>query len=72
MLDDVSEELTKIPEVMSLYEVTGSADLVALIKCPSILLFRNLLVGNVMKIDGVRNIISSVVLSATKPQHLQS
>jgi DNA-binding Lrp family transcriptional regulator len=65
-LSHVSTELARLPEVFELYEVTGVADLRALIRTESLSDFRTLLGGKILKIRGVRTTVSSVILFAGK------
>ena len=65
-LNQVRSELANLPEVHYLYEVTGAADLRALIRTESLSDFRNLLVNRILKIQGVRTTISAVILLACK------
>jgi DNA-binding Lrp family transcriptional regulator len=65
-LDHVRSELASLAEVHDLYEVTGAADLRALIRTESLPAFRNLLVNKILKIQGVRTTISDIILFAWK------
>jgi len=61
-LENVTQSLVKLPEVTDVYEVTGEYDIVCMLKVESILAFRNVLKDKVLKINGVRSTVSSVVL----------
>lgn len=61
-LERVTEALTKLPEVTDAYEVTGEYDVVAVIEVESIQAFGELLKNRILKIDGVKSTVSSVVL----------
>lgn len=61
-LENVTQALAKLPEVTDVYEVTGEYDIVSMLKVESILHFRNVLKDQVLKINGVRSTVSSVVL----------
>lgn len=61
-LENVTQALVKLPEVTDVYEVTGEYDIVSMLKVDSILAFRNILKDKVLKINGVRSTVSSVVL----------
>ncbi len=54
--------MVKLPEVTDVYEVTGEYDIVCMLKVDNILAFRNILKDQVLKINGVRSTVSSVVL----------
>ena len=61
-LESVTQSLNKLPEVTDVYEVTGEYDIVCMLKVETILAFRNILKDKVLKINGVKSTVSSVVL----------
>ncbi len=61
-LEKVTESLVKLPEATDVYEVTGEYDIVCMLKVENILAFRELLKNRVLKINGVKSTVSSVVL----------
>ena len=61
-LENVTQALVRLPEVTDVFEVTGEYDIVCLLKVESILDFRNILKDKVLKINGVKSTVSSVVL----------
>lgn len=61
-LENVTQALVRLPEVTDAYEVTGEYDIVCMLKVDSILAFRNVLKDKVLKINGVKSTVSSVVL----------
>lgn len=61
-LENVTQALVKLPEVTDVYEVTGEYDIVCMLRVESILAFRNILKDKVLKINGVKSTVSSVVL----------
>ncbi len=61
-LEKVTESLVKLAEVTDVYEVTGEYDIVCMLKVDSILAFREILKNKVLKINGLRSTVSSVVL----------
>jgi DNA-binding Lrp family transcriptional regulator len=65
-IDHVTETLVKLPEVVDVYEVTGEYDIVVTLKVDNILGFRELLKNKVLKINGVKSTVSSVVLYTHK------
>ena len=65
-LEKVTESLVKLPEVMDVFEVTGEYDIVVILKVENILAFRELLKNKVLKINGVKSTVSSVVLYTHK------
>jgi DNA-binding Lrp family transcriptional regulator len=66
LMDDVVQGLSKIDAVEELYEVTGEFDLVALVEASDIESFRDTLKNRIMKINGVKSTVTSIVLSAHK------
>lgn len=71
-LENVTQALVRLPEVTDVFEVTGEYDIVCLLKVDSILAFRNILKDKVLKINGVKSTVSSVVLYDHKREKSQS
>ncbi len=71
-LAKVTDDLVKLPEVVDAYEVTGEYDVVAILQVEDIQSFRELLKDKILKIEGVRSTVSSVVLYAHKHQGTDS
>ncbi len=67
-LDSVANELSKLPNIRDLYEVTGEYDLVAVVSVENALDFRRFLKDKVLKIDGVKSTVTSIVLYSHKEQ----
>lgn len=65
-MDKVVDELVKMPEVLDVYEVTGEFDIVALVSTENLSSFRNFLKNKVLKIDGVKSTVTSIILSTPK------
>jgi len=65
-MDDVVQELQKLPNMEELYEVTGEFDIVSLVSAEDIEEFRDILKNKIMKIKGVKSTVSSVVLHSHK------
>src|SRR5947209_17418585 len=65
-IDNVTDALVKLPEVVDVYEVTGEYDIVVTLKVDNILGFREILKNKVLKINGVKSTVSSVVLYTHK------
>ena len=65
-LGSVSAEVASLAEVLDLYEVTGAADLRALIRTESLSGFRDLLVCKILKIRGLRSATSAIILFTWK------
>lgn len=66
LIDEVVAALSKIEAVEELYEVTGEFDIVTLISASDIESFREILKNRIMKINGVKSTVTSIVLSAHK------
>jgi DNA-binding Lrp family transcriptional regulator len=65
-LDNVVAALSKLENVVHVYEVTGEFDVVTLISAEDTEEFRRILQTRVEKIKGVKSTVSSVVLKAHK------
>ncbi len=65
-LGSVTEKLIDMKEVVDAYEVTGESDIVVLAETEDISEFRNFTKNKLLKIDGIRNSISSFVLYTHK------
>ncbi len=66
LFDEVALALSKLRNVEELYEVTGEFDIVMLVSAEDIEQFRNTIKNEIMKIPGVKNTVSSIVLQASK------
>ncbi|RDE13479.1 MAG: hypothetical protein C4K48_08215 [Candidatus Thorarchaeota archaeon] len=65
-LDDVSKALASLPEVTDVYEVTGESDLVAVVSADDVIGFRNMLKNDILRIDGIKTTVSSVIMYTHK------
>ena len=65
-IDGVIEALNKIDTMEELYEVTGEFDIVTLVSASDIESFRDIMNNRIMKINGVKSTVSSIVLSTHK------
>jgi DNA-binding Lrp family transcriptional regulator len=65
-MDEVIEAVSKVDNVEDLYEVTGEFDIVALVSAADIEEFRDVLKNKIMKIQGVKSTVTSIVLQAFK------
>lgn len=65
-MDKVVDELVKMHEVIDVYEVTGEFDIVALISTENLSSFRNFLKNKVLKIEGIKSTVTSIILSTPK------
>lgn len=66
LLEKVTDSITKFPEVIDVYEVTGEFDLVAMVKADTILDFRRFLKDKIMKMQGIKSTVTSIILFAHK------
>lgn len=66
MLDHVVKELVRVPEVEDVFEVSGETDVIIKVSAHDVASFRKLLKNVILKIDGVRLTITSVVLYTWK------
>jgi DNA-binding Lrp family transcriptional regulator len=65
-LDEVSKNLASLPEVIDVYEVTGESDIVAIVKADDVIGFRNMLKNEILKIDGIKTTVTSVIMYVHK------
>lgn len=65
-LESVANEINKIEEALDVYEVTGEFDIIAIVSTNDIVSFRKLLKDRIMKIDGVKSTVTSMVLYTHK------
>jgi DNA-binding Lrp family transcriptional regulator len=65
-LEDVIRDLCKINSVEEAYEVTGEFDIATMVISKSIEEFRDTLKNKIMKIPGVKSVVSSIVLKVAK------
>ncbi|MCL7388209.1 MAG: Lrp/AsnC ligand binding domain-containing protein [Thaumarchaeota archaeon] len=65
-LDHVCKVLNNMSEVTDVFEVSGDYDIIAIIETESISKFREILKTNILKIEGIKAITSSIVLHTHK------
>jgi len=65
-LNDVSKALAELDEVSDVYEVTGESDIVAIVEADDVVDFRNMLKNKILRIDGVKTTVSSVIMYVHK------
>ena len=61
-LDEVVRALQRIPNIEELSDVTGEFDVVSVVSAKDLEEFRDVLKNKIMKIDGVKSTVSSIVL----------
>lgn len=67
-LEKVAEEITKLPETLDVFEVTGEFDIIAIISTTNIESFRELLKDKVLKIPGIKSTVTSIILHVHKKE----
>lgn len=65
-LESVGEQIAKLEEAIDVYEVTGEFDIVASILVPDVESLRSLVSEKILRIDGVRAAVTTIVLHAYK------
>lgn len=65
-LESVAKEVANISESLDVYEVTGEYDVVALMSSRDVSSFRDLIKNKLLKIEGVRSTVTSLVLYTHK------
>lgn len=65
-IDNVVQALSNLDNLEELYEVTGEFDIVTLVSAADIEEFRDILKNKIMKIQGIKSTVSSMVLMAHK------
>jgi DNA-binding Lrp family transcriptional regulator len=63
-VDDVVAALKELKNISEIYEVTGEFDIVILVKAKDIEELRDLLKNKIMKIQGIKSTVSSIVLKS--------
>jgi Lrp/AsnC family leucine-responsive transcriptional regulator len=67
-VDDVVTSLKEFKNIFEIYEVTGEFDIVILVKTKDIEELRDLLKNKIMKIQGIKSTVSSIVLKSHRSQ----
>lgn len=71
-LESVSKEITRLPETVDVYEVTGEFDIIAVVAAQSIEEFRDFLKNKILKIPGVKSTVTSIVLYTYKRDGIET
>lgn len=69
--EEVVRELCLLDAVEEVYEVTGEFDIATVVRTKGIEEFRDTLKNKIMKIPGVKSVVSSIVLGAAKGQRVE-
>ena len=65
-LEEVARKISEMEEAVDVYEVTGEFDVVAVVRTSDVTAFRKLLKDKVLKIDGVKSTVTSMILYTHK------
>ncbi len=65
-LESVANEINKLEEALDVYEVTGEFDIIAIVRADDVVSFRRLLKDKIMKIEGIKSTVTSMVLYTHK------
>ncbi|MHB1492197.1 MAG: Lrp/AsnC family transcriptional regulator [Thermoplasmataceae archaeon] len=65
-MEEVVSALSSLEAVEEVYEVTGEFDIATVVTSRSIEEFRDTLKNKIMKIPGIKSVVSSIVLSSDK------
>ncbi len=71
-VEEVVRGLCLLDAVEEAYEVTGEFDIATVVSSKSIEEFRDTLKNKIMKIPGVKSVVSSIVLSAAKGPRVET
>jgi DNA-binding Lrp family transcriptional regulator len=61
MIDKVAKQVTKLEEVIDVYEVTGEFDLILYVVSRDISSFREFLKNKILTVQGVKSAVTSIV-----------
>jgi DNA-binding Lrp family transcriptional regulator len=62
----VAQSLSETPEVLDVYEVTGDYDIIAIVASEDINQLRGLLKDKVLKTEGIKSSVTTIVLQTHK------
>lgn len=65
-LEEVVQALCQLDAVKDVYEVTGEFDIATIVTVKNIEEFRDILKNKIMKIPGIKSVVSSIVLNSAK------
>jgi DNA-binding Lrp family transcriptional regulator len=65
-MQDVIDSLSKLESLKELYEVTGEFDLTIMVAASDIEELRDILKNKIMKVEGIKSTVISIVLKAYK------
>lgn len=65
-IERVAKQVSKLPETIDVYEVTGEFDLIVLVMTKDIKAFRDFLKNKILAIEGIKSTVTSIVLYTHK------
>ena len=65
-MEKVVDSLSKLVSLEELYEVTGEFDLTIMVSASDIEELRDIMKNKIMKVEGIKSTVSSIVLKAYK------
>ena len=71
LMDEVVSSLKEIKNAVQIYEVTGEFDIIVLVNVSSIEEFRDMLKNRIMKINGIKSTVTSIVLKSHRNHTLE-
>jgi DNA-binding Lrp family transcriptional regulator len=66
MIEKVAKQVSRLEEVLDVYEVTGEFDLILLVQTNDIRGFREFLKNKILAVQGVKSAVTSIVLYTHK------
>ncbi|MCS7137087.1 MAG: Lrp/AsnC ligand binding domain-containing protein [Candidatus Caldarchaeum sp.] len=67
-IEKVAKQISKLPEVIDVYEVTGEFDLIVFVTTKDIKAFRDFLKNKILAVEGVKSTVTSIVLYTHKKE----
>ncbi|MEM0440279.1 MAG: Lrp/AsnC ligand binding domain-containing protein [Candidatus Caldarchaeum sp.] len=67
-IEKVAKQVSKLPEVVDVYEVTGEFDLILFVNTKDINAFRDFLKNKILTVEGIKSTVTSIVLYTHKKE----
>lgn len=71
-LENVCEQLAKLPQTVDIYEVTGEYDVIAVVAVSSVEELRGFISKVLSQVDGVKSSVTSVILHTHKKNGVET
>ncbi|MEM1534875.1 MAG: Lrp/AsnC ligand binding domain-containing protein [Nitrososphaerota archaeon] len=71
-VENVCEQLAKLPQTLDVYEVTGEYDVIAVAAVSDVDELRGFVSKTLSKIDGVRSTVTSIILHTHKKSGVET